>query len=113
MLRRRALKLLDKHRAMEPVTHWHLADAQRLARNWSAAEAEAEQALAVAVDHNDREIERLTRILVRQVAERRSVRPKRTGYLRDFLRLLAARLEAWSPQRGRNYPGPWGEDRAA
>ena len=111
-LRRRALKLLDKHRTMEPVTRWHLADAQRLAGNWVAAEAEAEQALEVAVEQNDREIERLTEVLIRLISERRAVQPKPTGPFNDFVRLLTARLEEWSPRPGPR-PGPWGEDRAA
>jgi tetratricopeptide (TPR) repeat protein len=115
VLRRRSMKMLEKHHQLETVTRWHLADAQRLSGNWSAAEAEAEETLALAVEQNDRETERMTRILIRLVAERRIARPKGPGTpeLRDFLRLLTKRLEEWSPRRGRNYAGPWGEDRAA
>jgi tetratricopeptide (TPR) repeat protein len=113
VLRRRSLKMLDQHGQREQVARWHLADAQRLAGNWSAAESEANETLALAIARNDRETERMTRILIRLIEERRSARPKPTGHLRDFLRLLAVRVEEWSPRRGRNYPGPWGEDRAA
>jgi hypothetical protein len=115
VMRHRALKMLGKHRQMEPVTLWHLADAHRLAGNWSAAEAEAEHALDVAVEQNDHEIARLTRLLIRWIAERRPACRKGAGTddLREFVRLLASRLTEWSPRRGRKYPGPWGENRAA
>jgi hypothetical protein len=114
-MRHRALKMLSKYRQMEPVTLWHLADAHRLSGNWSAAEAEAEHALNVAVEQNDHEIARLTRLLIRWITERRPARRKSAGPddLREFLRLLTSRLAEWSPRRGRKYPGPWGEDRAA
>jgi tetratricopeptide (TPR) repeat protein len=113
VLRRRSLKLLEQHGQREQVARWHLADGRRLAGNWSAAESEAHETLAFAIERNDRETERMTRTLIRLIEERRTVRPKPTGHLRDFLRLLVGRLEEWSPRRGRNYPGPWGEDRAA
>jgi len=114
VMRRRSLKMLEKHRQMETVTRWHLADAQRLAGNWSAAEAEADQTLALALEQNDPETARMTRTVIRLIAERRTPRPKGVGgELREFLRLLSARVEEWSPRRGRNYRGPWGENRAA
>ena len=112
--RSRALKMLAKHRQLEPVARWHLADAHRLAGNWSAAQAEAEDTLQLAISLNDRETERMTRTLLRLIAARRIARPKGAGTeLRGFLRLLSERVGEWSPRRGRNYPGPWGEDRAA
>ncbi|MDB4952226.1 MAG: hypothetical protein JWM27_4875 [Gemmatimonadetes bacterium] len=115
VLRRRALKILDKHRAMEPVTRWHLADAQRLAGNWLAAQAEAETTLAVAIAQNDREIERLTRKLLRQIATRRRGGPRHIPIdeLRDFVRDLVDRVAQWAPRRERQWSGPWGNNRAA
>ncbi|HEX6747581.1 MAG TPA: hypothetical protein VF092_09860 [Longimicrobium sp.] len=114
IMRHRSLRMLEKHRQMEPVTRWHLADARRLAGNWDAAEEEAERTLAVAVEQNDREIARLARILLRLIAERRGAARKSGGTeYRDFVRLLASRLAEWSPRRARSYPGPWGENRAA
>jgi tetratricopeptide (TPR) repeat protein len=114
VLRRRALKLLDRHRGMEPVTRWHLADAQRLAGNWEAAEQEAETTLAVAIGQNDREIERLTRILLKLIRRRKAAPPKTSGSreFHSFLNELAERVSAWSPRRG-DRPGPWGTDWAA
>lgn len=113
--RHRALKMLDKHPQMEAATRWHLANARRLAMDWSAAEAEAEQALAVAEEHNDREIQRMTKILIGWIADRRVGRPylSASTELREFVRELTRRLAAWSPRRGRSYSGPWGENRAA
>lgn len=113
--RRRAFKLLEKHRAMEPVTRWHLADALRLAGNWEGAEAEARTTLAVAIEQNDPEIERLTRILIRLIESRREA-PARTvasTEFREFVRELLDRVAGWTPRRGRDWPGPWGENRAA
>jgi hypothetical protein len=113
-MRRRAFRLLEKHPDVEPVVRWHLADAERLAGNWNAAQAEAETALRTAVIRNDREIERLTRLLLHAITGRRGTPPRTggRGELRDFLRVLAARLSEWSPRSG-PWPGPWGEDRAA
>jgi tetratricopeptide (TPR) repeat protein len=114
VLRRRVFKLLEKHTSLEPVTRWHLADAQRLAGNWDAAQAEAAATLAVAIDHNDREIERLTRYCLRLIDTRRTEPAKAAnGHLREFLRNLNERVSGWSPRRGRQWPGPWGADWAA
>lgn len=114
VLRRRAVKLLDKHRGMEPVTRWHLADAQRLAGNWEVAEQEAETALSVALDRNDREIERLTRILLKLIRNRKAapLKPRGSTELQSFLNELAGRVSGWSPRRG-DWPGPWGSNWAA
>jgi tetratricopeptide (TPR) repeat protein len=114
VLRRRAVKLLEHHRGMEPVTRWHLADAQRLAGNWETAEEEAETALNVAIAQNDREIERLTRILLKLIRNRKSAPPKMRGSreLHSFLNELAERVAGWSPRRG-DRPGPWGSNWAA
>lgn len=115
VLRHRVFKLLDKHRNMEPVTRWHLADAQRLAGNWNAAEAEAEEALAVAIQQNDTEIQRLTKICLKLIRARRAEPAKqvRSDELRLFLRTLSDRVAGWSPRRRRQWPGPWGSDWAA
>jgi hypothetical protein len=114
VMRRRSLKMLEKHNQLELVTRWHLADAQRLAGKWDAAEAEAQETLSKAVAEKDHEVVRLTRILLRLITERRSARPNRRtdAELRDFVQLLNQRLQEWSPRR-RSNPGPWGEDRAA
>ncbi|HST58405.1 MAG TPA: hypothetical protein VLK84_06955 [Longimicrobium sp.] len=114
VLRSRVLKLLEKHTSLEPVTRWHLADAQRLAGNWDAAEAEAASTLAVAIEQNDREIERLTRHCMRLIDARRCDPAKRASdELREFLRNLTDRVAGWSPRRARQWPGPWGTDWAA
>ena len=114
VMRRRALRMLEKHSQLELVTRWHLADAQRLAGKWEEAETEAQETLSKAVAEKDHEVVRLTRMLLRLITERRSARPNRAADagLRDFLQLLYQRLQEWSPRRGHN-PGPWGEDRAA
>jgi tetratricopeptide (TPR) repeat protein len=113
--RHRALKMLDKHPQMEAATRWHLANALRLAKDWSAAEVEAAHVLAVAVEQNDREIQRMTRILIGWIGKRRAGRDRlpASAELREFVGELSGRLSAWSPRRGRNYRGPWGENRAA
>jgi hypothetical protein len=111
VLRRRTIKLLDKHAGMEPVIRWHLADAQRLAGNWGAAKVEGETALAVSVEQNDREMERLNRHLLKLIDLRKSSPGNHGGTsdeLREFLRELADRVAKWSPRRGRQWPGPWG-----
>lgn len=114
VLRHRAFKLLEKHRGMEPVTRWHLADAQRLLGNWDAAEVEAEAALAASIAHNDREIARLTHVLRNLINARRSAVGRPAGPdLRQFLRQLASRVESWSPRRERQWNGPWGNTWAA
>jgi tetratricopeptide (TPR) repeat protein len=112
LFRKRALKLLEKHPAVEGVVRWHLADAYRLAGNWDAAQAEGEAALSVAIQQNDRETARLTRTLLRLVAERKQAPPRSTSELRDFVAELTERVIRWAPRRGRQ-PGPWGLNRAA
>ena len=110
--RKRALKLLDEHPAVEGVVRWHLADAYRLAGNWEGARAEAEAALSVATDQNDGETARLTRTLLRLIAERKPAPPRSTSGLRDLVVELSERVSRWAPRRGRQ-PGPWGLNRAA
>jgi tetratricopeptide (TPR) repeat protein len=112
LMRKRALRLLLAHPAMEAVARWHLADACRLAGDWEGAQASAEMALSLAAAQNDRETERMTRILLRLIAERKPAPPRSAGDLRDLVLELAERVSRWSPRRGRQ-PGPWGLDRAA
>lgn len=110
--RKRALKLLHRSPVVEGVVRWHLADAYRLAGDWEPARAEAEAALAVAIQQNDRETTRLTRTLLRLIDERKPAPPRGTRDLRDFVAELTERITHWAPRRGR-HPGPWGLNRAA
>jgi tetratricopeptide (TPR) repeat protein len=114
--RRRALKLLEKHRRLEPVTRWHLADALRLSQQWEAARAEATIALERAMADNDREIERLARRTLRNVEAHRAAAPRGLGTdpeRRAFVETLCARLAEWAPRRARPSRPPWGSDWAA
>lgn len=112
VMRKRALKLVSEHPGVEGVTRWHLADAYRLAGDWDAAQAEAETALSIATAQDDRETERMTRILLGLIARRKSAPPRGAGELREFVLQLTERVARWSPRRGRQ-PGPWGLNRAA
>lgn len=110
--RKRALRLLHNHPTVEGVVRWHLADAYRLGGNWESARVEAEAALAVATDQNDRETARLTHTLLRLIAERKPAPPRRIGGLQDLVAELSGKILRWAPRRGRQ-PGPWGLNRAA
>lgn len=112
LMRKRCLKLLDKHSVLEAVARWHLADSYRHAQEWDAAEAEAKRALLIADSNNDRETARLTRTLLRLIAEQKAAPAAKVGDLRDLVVELADRIARWSPRPERE-PGPWGLNRAA
>jgi tetratricopeptide (TPR) repeat protein len=111
-LRRRALKLLEKNAGLEGVARWHLADSYRLVGDWEAADQEAQTALRLASDQNDRELARLTHILIGIIRSRVPARPKpnEDADLRDFTQLLEKRISGWVPRRARSSSGPWGAE---
>lgn len=112
LLRRRALKLVEKHPGMEGVARWHLADSYRLVGDWEAADQEAQTVLRLASAQNDRELARLTHILIGIIRSRIPARPKRNeeAELRDFVHLLEKRISGWVPRRARPSGGPWGAE---
>jgi len=111
--RTRALKMLAKHDALEPLTRWHLADSARLAGDWNRADEEAARALEAATAAKDRETAKHTVRLLDLIRERAPAlaRPVRSGDegFRQFFRLLRERLSTWSPRRARAWRPPWNE----
>ena len=115
-MRRRAVRLLKKHHALESRTRWHLADAERLQLKWATAEEEAIRAVEVAVTQNDRETERHARRLLSEIQAREVVQarpPRPDAQFAEFIDTLKNRLAIWSPQRARRKRPPWGTDWAA
>ncbi|HEX8452077.1 MAG TPA: hypothetical protein VF647_08270 [Longimicrobium sp.] len=112
LLRRRALKLVEKNPGLEGVARWHLADSYRLVGDWEAADQEAQTVLRWATARNDRELARLTLMLVGIVRSRIPARPKpdEDADLRDFVVLLEKRISGWVPRRARSSSGPWGAE---
>lgn len=112
LLRRRALKLVEKNPGLEGVARWHLADSYRLVGDWGAADREAQTVLGLASAQNDRELARLTHILIGIIRSRIPARPKpdEGADLRDFVQLLEKRISGWVPRRARPSSGPWGAE---
>lgn len=112
VLRRRALKLVEKNSALEGVARWHVADSYRLIGEFETAEREAQRVLEMATAQDDRELARLTHILLKLIRRHAPARPKSTEdvELREFVQLLLTRLNEWVPRRARSSSGPWGAE---
>jgi hypothetical protein len=110
--RNRALKMLAKHNALEPLTRWHLADSARLAGDWNRADEEAARALEAATAAKDRETAKHTTRLIDLIRVRAPALapPVRADEgFRQFYRQLRERLSTWSPRRARAWRPPWNE----
>jgi tetratricopeptide (TPR) repeat protein len=115
-LRRRSLRLLEKNPLVEPLTRWHLADAERLGGRWDIAEQDARRAIEASEELNDRETEIHARRLLAAIASREvaAPRPPRSDdEFRDLVNSLRTRIAEWSPRRARPPRPPWGTDWAA
>ena len=115
-LRRRAVRQLERNPMAEPLTRWHLADAERLVGKWDVAESEARRAVEVAEEHNDRETEVHARRLLAAITSRETIPPNPPRSDQEFRELvlnLKSRVTKWSPRRAGRRRRPWGIDWAA
>ncbi|HEX5723923.1 MAG TPA: hypothetical protein VFX98_00580, partial [Longimicrobiaceae bacterium] len=102
-LRRRLRKLLAEHDEFEPAARINLAEAERAAGMWEAAEANARTALSLARARREAQPERLAAALLAQVTARVPAPPAELlpadRELQGVVRAFVARLAAWSPRR--------------
>ena len=102
LARARLLKLLATPSEWEAAARWNLAEAERSAGGWDAAESSAKNAVELARARHDSETERFARRLLSDIAGKvpAPAEAKRTDdAFRIFVTTLTTRLSEWAPTR--------------
>lgn len=96
-----AVELAGKYREHAAAAHYHLAEAARLRGDWCGAEQHAARARELAEHRRDRMIARLAGHLHQLVQGRVPVPEPAAPPASELGRVLAVRLQRWSPEEHR------------